>query len=155
MSYDWYEMWNFVLIFSVLYLNLNFRFRFNIFFKWEITWSRKKYKTEAYTYKVNPHFLILTIMSFDRPKWLKFASSHFLPLIRNQSATTTKCVIICLPQPVYDYFLYFQSTKHYIVDWFLLSLNLKRQMLSPNMSCLMSINTARCMMDLSSGRVSF
>ena len=90
-------MWNFVLIFSVLYLNLNFRFRFNIFFKWEITWSRKKYKTEAYTYKVNPHFLILTIMSFDRPKWLKFASSHFLPSIRNQSTTTTKYVIICLP----------------------------------------------------------
>ena len=104
-------MWNFVLIFSVLYLNLNFRFRFNIFFKWEITWSRKKYKTEAYTYKVNPHFLILTIMSFDRPKWLKFASSHFLPSIRNQSTTTTKYVIICLPQPVYYYFLYFQSTK--------------------------------------------
>ena len=64
----------------------------------------KKCKPEVYTNKVNTHFLILMIMSFYRPKWLRFARSHCLPSIRNQSTTTTRYVIICLPQHVYYYF---------------------------------------------------
>ena len=96
-------------------------------------------------------------MSFDRPKWLKFAISHFLPSICNQSTTTTKYVIISQVSPNLFTTISYTSNPQKTLNSRLVPsvLEFERQMLSPNMSCLMPINTARRMMDLSSGRVSF